>query len=140
MVNLLKQRSQHHKPRCTTVQSIANSISAHSAKTRVQKPVASSRQTKHTHTHTHSHTHTHTHTQTKKHVFHFISIIKTRFPKESYCLHYCTHTNHLMHFLSTTITVFWFFHSSLSPFLLFRCRTFMLSSTCFVSFSYPMSL
>ena len=32
---------------------MANSISAHSAKTRVQKPVASSWQTKHTHTHTH---------------------------------------------------------------------------------------
>ena len=79
-----------------------------------------------------------THTQ-KKHVFHFIGIIKTRFPNESDCLHFCTHINQFMHFLVSTITVFWSFHSNLSPFLLFRCRTFMLTSTCFVSFSYPMS-
>ena len=49
VVNPLKQRSSHHKPLCAIVQSVANSISAHSAKTRVPKSVASSRQTKHTH-------------------------------------------------------------------------------------------
>ena len=57
VVNPLKQRSPHHKPLHATVQSVANSIFAHSAKTRVPKLVASSRQTKHTHTHTHAHTH-----------------------------------------------------------------------------------
>ena len=50
VVNPLKQRSPHHKPLCATVQSVANSIFAHSAKTRVTKPVGSNRQTKHTHT------------------------------------------------------------------------------------------
>ena len=59
VVNLLKQRSPHHKPLCATVQSVGNSISAHSAKTRVPKLVASCRQTKYTH---------------KNHVFHFIDI------------------------------------------------------------------
>ena len=130
MVNPLKRRSLHHKLLCATVQSIANSIFAHWAKTRVQKPVASNRQTKHTHLH-------------KNRVFYFIGI--------SASLKHGSSTNRIayafvplliqfMHFLVSTITVFWYFHSILSPFFLFRCRTFMLTCTCFVSFPYPMSL
>ena len=47
--NPLKQRSLHHNRLHATVLPIANYISAASAETRAQKPVASSRQTKHTH-------------------------------------------------------------------------------------------
>ena len=80
-----------------------------------------------------------THTQ-KERVFHFIGIVKKRFFNESDCLHFCTHTNQFMHFLVCTLTVFWYFPSKVSSFLLFRCRSFMLKCTCFVSFLYPMPL
>ena len=70
-------------PQSAAVRAIANSISAHSTKTWVQKLVRISRQTKHTH---------------KKRVFHVIGITETRFINELDCLHFCTHTNQFMHF------------------------------------------
>ena len=72
-------------------------------KTRVQKPVASSRQTKHP----------------KKRVFHFIGIIKTRFLNESDCSHFCMYPYYSTHAFSC------YYHNGLPVFSLIIIAIFI---------------